>query len=87
MKSDELILLTGATGFLGTRLVRELLERYPQARLALLVRERAGQSGQRRVDAIVPAEARGRVDVHAGDVGLEDSVRRLGSGSRRRRRA
>jgi len=72
MKSDELILVTGATGFLGERLVRELLERYPQARLALLVRDRAGQSGQRRVDAIVPAEARGRVDVHAGDVALEN---------------
>jgi thioester reductase-like protein len=72
MKNDELIFLTGATGFLGARLVRELLERYPEARIALLVRERAGQSGQQRVDAIVPAEARGRVDVHGGDVGLEN---------------
>jgi long-chain acyl-CoA synthetase len=70
--SDELILVTGATGFLGTRLVHELLERYPQARLALLVRERAGQSGQQRVDAMVPVEQRGRVDVYGGDVALEN---------------
>jgi thioester reductase-like protein len=71
MMSDELVLVTGATGFLGARLVRELLERYPQARLALLVRERAGQSGRQRVDAIVPGAERSRVDVYAGDVGLE----------------
>ena len=54
MKSEELILLTGATGFLGVQLVRELLERWPEARLALLIRDRAGQAGKERADLIVP---------------------------------
>ena len=45
MNSEELIFVTGATGFLGVQLVRELLARQPQARLALLIRDRAGQLG------------------------------------------
>lgn len=70
MHSEELIVVTGATGFLGTQLVRELLQRRPQARLALLVRDRAGQSSRQRADAIVPLADRGRADVYAGDVSL-----------------
>ena len=70
MNSDELILVTGATGFLGVRLVHELLHRHPEARLALLIRSRPGQSGQQRADAFVPASERARVQVHSGDVGL-----------------
>lgn len=83
MKNEELILVTGSTGFLGVQLVRELLDRHPQARLALLIRDRAGQSGQQRAEAIVPAGARARVDVYSGDVaqpncGLHpDAYRRL----------
>jgi long-chain acyl-CoA synthetase len=69
MNSEELILVTGATGFLGVRLVRELLERQPRAKLALLIRDRAGQSGQQRADLIVPPAQRSRVQVHSGDVG------------------
>ena len=69
MNSEELILVTGATGFLGARLVRELLDCYPDATLALLIRDRPGQSGQQRADAIVPAAERGRVRVYSGDVG------------------
>jgi thioester reductase-like protein len=72
MTNDELIMLTGSTGFLGARLVRELLERYPRARLALLVRARTGQSGQQRIDAIVPAADRARVQVLGGDVAVEN---------------
>ncbi len=68
MNNDELILLTGATGFLGVQLVRELLERQPNARLALLIRDRAGQTGQQRADAIVPPAHRSRVQVYSGDV-------------------
>jgi thioester reductase-like protein len=68
MPSDELILITGATGFVGTQLVRELLERQPQARLALLIRPRAAQSAEQRADSIVPAAARSRVLVYPGDV-------------------
>ncbi len=61
MNSDELILVTGATGFLGVQLVRELLERQPTATLALLIRDRAGQSGQQRADSIYSRAASGRV--------------------------
>ena len=69
MSSDELILVTGATGFLGVQLVRELLDRQPQARLALLIRDRAGQTGEQRAGAIVPLAERSRVEVYSGDVG------------------
>lgn len=68
MNGDELILVTGATGFLGTQLVRELLEKHPDVRLALLIRDRPGQSGQQRAEAIVPAADRPRVQVYSGDV-------------------
>jgi len=49
--------------------VRELLDRYPQATLALLIRDRPGQSGQQRSDSIVPASEQPRVQVYSGDVG------------------
>ena len=68
MNGEELILVTGATGFLGTQLVHELLERQPNARLALLIRDRTGQTGQQRADAIVPEPDRSRVQVYSGDV-------------------
>ncbi len=68
MNSEELILVTGATGFLGVQLVRELLDRQPHARLALLIRDRAGQSGQQRADSIVAPDDRFRVQVYSGDV-------------------
>ena len=69
MNSEELILVTGATGFLGVQLVRELLERQPHARLALLIRDKPGQSCQQRADLIVPPADRSRVLVYSGDVG------------------
>ena len=72
MANEELILVTGATGFLGVQLVRELLERRPNARLALLIRDRAGQSVQERADSIVPAGERGRVQVYSGDVSQQN---------------
>ncbi|HEX4322178.1 MAG TPA: SDR family oxidoreductase [Acidobacteriaceae bacterium] len=76
MDSEELIVITGATGFLGVQLVRELLERQPQVRLALLIRDRVeqsgrpGQSAQQRADSIVPPMHRSRVEVYSGDVSL-----------------
>jgi thioester reductase-like protein len=70
MNSEELILVTGATGFLGAQLVRELLDRQPRAELALLIRDRAGQSGQQRADLIVPPADQPRVKAYSGDVGL-----------------
>jgi long-chain acyl-CoA synthetase len=69
MDSEEHILVTGATGFLGVRLVRELLDRNPHATLALLIRDRPGQSGQQRADLFVPPDDRSRVQVYSGDVG------------------
>ena len=68
MKNEELIVVTGATGFLGARLVRELLDRQPSATLALLVRSSSTQSSQQRGDDLVPAADRGRVEVYPGDV-------------------
>ena len=66
MNNEELILVTGATGFLGVQLVRELLERKPNATLALLIRNRAGQSGQQRADSFIPLAERSRVQVFSG---------------------
>jgi thioester reductase-like protein len=68
MMNEELILVTGATGFLGARLVRELLARQPHARLVLLIRDRPGQTGLQRAESIVPAAEMPRVQVCCGDV-------------------
>jgi thioester reductase-like protein len=70
MSNSETILITGATGFLGTQLVGELLARQPDAALALLIRDRPGQPGQQRSNQIVPEEFRARVQVYSGDVSL-----------------
>jgi len=70
MKNEELILVTGSTGFLGVRLVKELLERNPDARLALLIRDRPGQTGRQRADAFIPEPQRARIEVYSGDVTL-----------------
>ena len=70
MTNEEFILITGATGFLGTQLVHEILQQQPHARLALLIRDRPGLSGQQRADAIIPPDQRSRVEVYSGDVGL-----------------
>jgi thioester reductase-like protein len=68
MNSEELILVTGATGFLGVQLVRELLGQKPNATLALLIRNRAGQSDRQRADSFTPSAERSRVQVFSGDV-------------------
>ena len=68
MDGRELIFVTGATGFLGVQLVHELLTQRPEATLALLIRDRAGQSGQERANSFVPAAERSRVQVFSGDV-------------------
>jgi thioester reductase-like protein len=70
MRNDELIFLTGATGFVGTQLVKELLRRRPDARLALHIRPNARQTVAERADAIVPQLDRSRVQVVEGDVSL-----------------
>jgi thioester reductase-like protein len=50
------------------QLVRELLERKPNATLALLIRNGAGQSAQQRADSFIPLTERSRVQVFSGDV-------------------
>ena len=68
MLNQELIFVTGATGFLGVQLVRELLEHRPNVTLALLIRDRAGKSGAQRADAMIPPAQRSRVQTYSGDV-------------------
>ena len=79
LDNKELILVTGATGFLGIQLVRELLTQKPTATLALLIRNSAAQSAQQRADSFIPAADRSRVQVYSGDVsqpecGLDPAV-------------
>jgi thioester reductase-like protein len=70
MKNDELLLITGATGFLGMHLVHGLLERNPDLSLALLIRDKPGQTGRQRADAFLSPAHRERVQVFSGDVSL-----------------
>ena len=49
-------------------MVRELLERKPNATLALLIRNGTGQSAQQRADSFIPLAERSRVQVFSGDV-------------------
>ncbi len=79
MKRQELIFVTGSTGFLGSQLVRDLLDSQPRAKLALLIRDRPGKTAQQRADSFIPAVDRPRVVVFSGDVehpnfGLDDSA-------------
>jgi long-chain acyl-CoA synthetase len=69
---DELVFITGATGFVGTQLVQELLRTLPAARLALLIRPGKGKTAEERAQAIVPASERARVQVISGDVSQPD---------------
>ncbi len=68
MNQEDLILVTGATGFLGTQVVRELLQREPRARLALLIRPRPGQTPAQRAESILQSAESPRVQTYAGDV-------------------
>jgi thioester reductase-like protein len=61
------VLLTGFPGFIGRRLLRELLQDEPQSRVTALVEERTAASAQRFLEEL-PAEAAARVTVLTGDV-------------------
>lgn len=72
--------MTGATGFLGSEILRRILQHYPGARVSLLVRSSARESVRDRVDALLvrclgrsEAElARGRVQAVQGDISAPD---------------
>jgi thioester reductase-like protein len=73
----ENVFLTGATGLLGTQIMKRILESHPRTRLALLVRSTPRDSAQDRVDKLLSrtlgeaaaSKARDRVDVISGDIG------------------
>ncbi len=48
----------------------DLLQRQPSARLALLIRDRPGQTGRQRAEQMVPPSELARVEVYSGDVSL-----------------
>jgi thioester reductase-like protein len=73
--AGERILITGATGFLGQQIIGVLLEKFPKARLVVLLREKKGLSVQERLHAIIDQvsapekrdEALTRIDVFTSD--------------------
>jgi long-chain acyl-CoA synthetase len=75
----ERFIITGATGFLGREVLRRLVDRLPEARFALLVREKEGETAADRVQALVkglwPSSERAavldRLQVHPADLTLE----------------
>jgi nucleoside-diphosphate-sugar epimerase len=68
--SGGLIFFTGFPGFIGRRLVRDLLERDSKARVAALVEPRFAATAREAADAIAPD----RIDILEGDI----AERRLG---------
>jgi thioester reductase-like protein len=92
--ATERIVVTGATGFLGSRLVRVLLDRHPDARLTLLLREERGMKAADRAASLlrrlaIPQAERARVEAVGADVtvnrcGLGDAdYRRVADGATR----
>lgn len=69
--ASSLVLVTGFPGFIGRRLVAELLEREPDASVVALVEERMADAARQAVAAL---DGDGRIEVVAGDIG----ERRLG---------
>ncbi|MGH3973157.1 MAG: SDR family oxidoreductase, partial [Pseudonocardiaceae bacterium] len=55
--NDELagshVLLTGATGFLGQAMLERLLASYPDTKVSVLIRPRAGRSAADRLTALL----------------------------------
>jgi thioester reductase-like protein len=69
-RPEELLLVTGFPGFIGSRLVERLLETRPEARIAALVEEGAAHDAREAARKLDPS----RIDVLPGDV----TDRRLG---------
>jgi thioester reductase-like protein len=74
----ENVLLTGGTGFLGSEIMRRILEAHPRTRLALLVRSTTRETARERVERLLArmfgvadaARHSERVDVVEGDISL-----------------
>src|ERR1700722_19712864 len=74
---DE-VFLTGATGFLGSEIMKRILESHPGTRLALLVRSTHRETAKERVDKLLAktfglsdaARYAERVEVVEGDISL-----------------
>jgi thioester reductase-like protein len=70
--------LTGATGFLGTEIMKRILEGYPRTRLALLVRSTSRETARERVDKLLvrtfgisdASRYTERLEVVEGDISL-----------------
>jgi thioester reductase-like protein len=77
--TNERIVVTGASGFVGVHLVRRLLQVHPDARLSLLLREQRGKKAADRADAMLE-----RLGVEAADrervEGIDADVSREGCG-------
>jgi thioester reductase-like protein len=74
----DTVLLTGATGFLGTEIMKRILEGHPRSRLALLVRSTTRETARERVDKLLvrtfgpetAARHAERIEVAEGDISL-----------------
>jgi thioester reductase-like protein len=74
----DTVLLTGATGFLGTEIMKRILEAHPRSRLALLVRSTTRETARERVEKLLvrtfgletAARHTERVEVVEGDISL-----------------
>src|SRR5262249_33080137 len=72
----DYLLLTGATGFLGTEIMKRILRHHPRSRLALLVRSSPRETARERIERLLVRtfgqdEAtgyRGRIDIVEGDI-------------------
>jgi thioester reductase-like protein len=72
----DYVLLTGATGFLGTEIMKRILRRHPRSRLALLVRSTPRETARERIERLLVRtfgqdEATGyrdRLDIVEGDI-------------------
>ncbi|HLK41686.1 MAG TPA: SDR family oxidoreductase [Polyangiaceae bacterium] len=72
------VLLTGSTGFLGSEILRRVLERHPGSRLALVVRSTHRETARERVDKVLTrmfglkeaSRHSERIDVVEGDISL-----------------